>query len=198
MKKFGIFGGTFDPPHIAHLIHAELVRNKMYLNKIIFIPSGNPPLKRKSSVLESNHRYNMAKLCFGSNKNFVVDDIELKNAYQKTYTIDTLKKLNTKYKNQNVIFYFIIGTDNFIELTKWKDPYEIFSMCKVIVINRPPYKFEDGPNEFKRKVIRVKVPDLDISSTLIRKMVKKGQSIKYLVTERVEKYIIQNNLYKIY
>lgn len=194
MKKYGIFGGTFNPPHIAHLILAEYVRSVMSLDKIIFIPSGNPPLKRTSEIIDSKHRYIMSKLSFGSNKNFIVDDTELKNIISKTYTIDTLKKLKEKYKNSD--FYLIIGTDNFIKLAKWKDPQKILNFCKIVVINRPPYKFEDGPNEFKNKVIKLKVPELEISSTQIRKMVKNGFSIKYLVTDKVEKYIIKNKLYK--
>ncbi len=196
MKKYGIFGGTFNPPHIAHLILAEYVRSAMSLKKIIFIPSGNPPLKTSTNIIDSIHRYNMAKLCFEKNKNFIVDDIELENLSVKSYTIDTLKKLRERYKNQNIEFYLIIGTDNFINFHKWKEPEKIFTLCKVIVINRPSYKFEKGSNKFKNRVIRLKVPDIDISSTLIRDMIKQGKSVKYLITEEVEKYIIKNNLYK--
>ncbi|MCX7833766.1 MAG: nicotinate-nucleotide adenylyltransferase [Ignavibacteria bacterium] len=194
MKKYGIFGGTFNPPHIAHLILAEWVRVVLALDKIIFIPSGNPPLKRKSDVIDTKHRFNMARLCFGNNRNFLIDDIEIKVKSPKSYTIDTLKKLKEKYKNCD--FYLIIGTDNFIKFNKWKNPNGILSLCKVVVINRPPYKFEDGPDEYKRKVKRVKVPELDISSTQIRKLLKNGLSIKYLVPEKVESYIYKNNLYK--
>lgn len=196
MKKIGIFGGTFNPPHIAHLIMAESVRSKMLLDKIIFIPAGNPPLKNNSTVIDAEHRYKMAKLCFSDNRNFIVDDIELKDNFKKSYTVETLKKLKEKYKNKKIKFYLIIGTDNFIELPKWKNPEEIFSLCEVIVINRPSYEFEDGPKEFKKKVIKVSVPSIDISSTTIRKLIRNRQSIKYLVTEKVEKYILKYNLYK--
>lgn len=195
MKRFGIFGGTFNPPHIAHLIHAESVRTQMSLDKIIFIPSGIPPLKDESLVLEEKHRLAMAKLAFEDDKNFEVSDIEINCKDEKSYTINTLLKLREQFKNDFVKLFLIIGMDNLIDLPNWKEPGKLFGLCEVIVINRPGYYIEKAPEEFVRRVIYVPVPSLEISSTSIRNLVQEKKSIKYLVTKKVYNYICNNNLY---
>jgi len=194
MIKIGIFGGTFNPPHFAHLIHAEGVRDRMKLNKIIFIPSGNPPLK-DSDIIHSGHRLNMAELAFGDSEYFEVSDIEITDSSEKSYTVDTLKKLHKIYKKDNVKLFLVIGMDNLIDLPKWKSPERVLSLSEVLVINRPGYSFEEAPEEYAGKVKLVQVPSLEISSTMIRGMIEKGYSIKYLVPEKVRKYIVQNKLY---
>lgn len=194
MKRIGIFGGTFNPPHIAHLIHAESVRNQMSLNKILFIPSGNPPLK-VSGVIPAEHRLNMARLAFTGNSNFEVSEIEIKAPALKSYTVDTLQKLNKIYDNEETKLFLIIGMDNLLDFPKWKTPEKLFSYCEILVINRPGYKIEDAHEEFSRRVTYINVPSIEISSTMIRKLVFENKSIKYIVTEPVRKYIIQNKLY---
>lgn len=194
MIKIGIFGGTFNPPHIAHLIHAESVRYQMLLDKILFIPSGNPPLKG-SDVIPAEHRLNMARLAFTGNKYFEVSDVEIKTPALKSFTINTLQKLNKIYDNKDVKLFLIIGMDNLLDLPKWKSPNKLFSFCEILVINRPGYNIKDAPKKFSGKVTNICVPSIEISSTMIRKLVFEKKSIKYLVTEPVRKYIIQNKLY---
>jgi nicotinate-nucleotide adenylyltransferase len=194
MKKIGIFGGTFNPPHIAHLIHAESVRSQMRLDKIIFIPSGNPPLKN-TGVIHSGHRLNMAKLAFEHNENFEVSDLEIHNASGKSFTVDTLKKLHRLYKKNDIKLYLIIGMDNLIDFPKWKSPEKVITLSEVVVINRPGYSREEVHVNFTKKVRFVLVPSLDISSTMIRKMIKERKSVKYLVPDSVLEYIVQNKLY---
>ena len=183
MKRYGIFGGTFNPPHVAHLIHAESVRSQMSLDKIIFIPSYVPPLKENSHILDIKHRLAMTKLTFEKNKNFEVSDIEITQGTEKSYTVKTLLKLKEKYKSDFVKLFLIIGMDNLIDLPKWKEPGKLFGMSEVIVINRPGYYVDKAPEEFVRRVIYVPVPSLEISSTSLRALVKEKKSIKYLVTE---------------
>lgn len=190
MEKLGLLGGTFSPPHIAHSIIADSVREQLNLDKIIFIPSGNPPLKKS---IPAHHRFEMAKLAFGSDKNFTVSDIEIQNQDEKSFTVDTLQKLNEIYHN-DALLYLIIGIDKLIELPKWKEPEKLFDLGKVIVLNRPGY-FGDNSIRFYDKVNFVNVPFLEISSSMIREKINKGDSIKYLVTEDVENYIVRNNLY---
>ena len=96
MKKYGIFGGTFNPPHLAHSIVADNVRQQLSLDKIIFIPSGNPPLKES---IPAKHRLSMAKLAFGNDKNFEVSEIEIKDTTEKSYTVNTLRRLKVVYKD---------------------------------------------------------------------------------------------------
>lgn len=196
MKRYGIFGGTFNPPHIAHSVLADDVREQMHLDKIIFIPTGNPPLKDSSLALSAEHRLNMAKLAFGDDKNFEVSDIEAKNPGEKSYTIDTLIKLREFYKDDFVKFYLIIGVDNLINFPRWKNPEKLFLLSEVVVINRPGCLVQDVKSEYSSRVKYLSVPMLEISSTMIRDYIENGKSVKYLVHPSVEKYIHTHNLYK--
>lgn len=195
MKRIGIFGGTFNPPHIAHLIMADDVREQMHLDKILFIPSGNPPLKDGSEVISACHRLNMAKLSFENDVHFEVSDIELKNTGKKSYTVNTLMKLREVYEDEQVKFYLILGIDNLIDFPKWKDPQKLFLLSEVVIINRPGFFVQDVLPEYSGMVKFLSVPMLDISSTLVRDYVAHKKSIKYLVTPEVEIYIKDNKLY---
>lgn len=193
MKRYGIFGGTFNPPHIAHSIVADDVREQMYLDKIIFIPSGNPPLK--DNAISSEHRFNMAKLAFEDDKNFEVSDIEM-NTAGRSYTVDTLIKLKEKYKNDFVKLYLILGIDSLAQFDKWKDPNKLFLLSEVVVVNRPDHLVQDVSSDFSNKVKYLSIPMLEISSSLIREYIDNNKSIKYLVHPKVEEYIKKNDLYK--
>lgn len=194
MKRFGLFGGTFNPPHIAHSIVAESVRQQLHLDKIIFIPSGNPPLKESISA---DHRLAMSNLAFSDNTDFEVNRIEIENINERSYTVNTLQKLNEIYKKDKVKLFLIIGVDNLIDLPRWKEPERLFELSEVVVINRPDYSKENSKPEFADKAVYVNVPFLEISSSGIRDLVSKGKSIKYLVCKEVEDYIYENNLYKL-
>ena len=193
MNKYGIFGGTFNPPHIAHSIVADNVRQQLNLDKIIFIPSGNPPLKES---IPAEQRLAMAKLAFGNDRNFEVSEIEIEDAGDKSYTVDTLRKLKKKYENTETELYLIIGMDNLIDLPNWKDPEKLFELAKIIVINRPENKKDDARKDLREKALFVDVPDLEISSRIIRRNISEGKSVKYLVCDAVEEYIEKNGLYK--
>ena len=195
MKRIGIFGGTFDPPHIAHSILADDVREQKNLDKVLFIPSGNPPLKEFMHVSSSRHRLSMAKLAFEKDPHFEVNDIELNNEERKTYTVNTLIKLKEHFKNDKVKLFLIIGIDNLIDFPKWKDPEKILTLCEVLTMNRPEYPVREVKLEYFSKVRFIKVPMLAISSTMIRYYVKKKKSIKYLVAPEVGDYIYKNKLY---
>ena len=191
MKRIGIMGGTFNPPHIAHAIVAESVRQQLELNKILFIPSGNPPLK---DSIPAAHRLAMTRIAFEDDANFEVSEIEMKDS-EKSFTVNTLERLHQNYKKLSADFYLIIGVDNLIELPKWKDPERLFELSNVMVINRPGFSEEDSKTEFKEKVKFINVPHLEISSSMIRDFVRKGKSVRYLVNERVLEYITTNKLY---
>jgi len=192
MKKYGIFGGTFNPPHIAHSIVAENVRQQLNLDKIIFIPSGNPPLKNS---IPAEHRLAMAKLAFGNNKNFEVSEIEIDRPDKKSFTVNTLQMLQKKYINDQVELFLIVGIDNLIDFPKWKEPEKLFELSEVVVINRPNFSDTDSKIEFSSKVKFVTVPFLEISSSSIRQLVSDNRSIHYLVNPDVEKYIADHKLY---
>jgi nicotinate-nucleotide adenylyltransferase len=196
MKRYGIFGGTFNPPHIAHSVLADDVREQMHLDKIIFIPTGMPALKDASLALSAEHRLNMAKLAFGEDENFEVCDIEAKNTSERSYTVDTLIKLREIYKGDFIKFYLIIGVDNLIDFPRWKNPEKLFLLSEVVVINRPGCLVQDAKSEYSSRVKYLSVPMLEISSTMIRDYVQNGKSIKYLVHPAVEEYIHKHDLYK--
>jgi nicotinate-nucleotide adenylyltransferase len=195
MKRFGIFGGTFNPPHIAHSIIAEDIREQFTLDKIIFIPSGVPPLKDEQITISAKHRLNMAHLAFAHNDKFEVSDIEINNSSGKSYTVDTLLKLKENYKKDEVKLYLIIGVDNLIDFPKWKNPEKLFLLSEVVVVNRPFYNIQEVNSEFSSRVTFAKVPSLEISSVMIRNLVKNKKSIRYYVHPEVEKYISENKLY---
>lgn len=191
--KIGIFGGTFNPPHIAHSIVADNVREQLKLDRILFIPSGNPPLKESISHI---HRLAMTKLAFGNDENFEVSDIEIRNPGEKSYTVNTLAGLKEIYKKEKAELYLIIGLDNLIDFPKWKDPEKLFELSNIIVMNRPGYRIENTVNDYRAKAKFIRIPELDISSSDIRRKISLGQSVKYLISREVLDYIKQNNLYR--
>lgn len=196
MKRYGIFGGTFNPPHLAHTRFAEKVKNELKLDKLIIIPSAIPPLKNENDVIDIKHRFEMTKIAFGNNPGFEVSDIEIKNTKVKSYTVDTLLKLREIYKDEDVKFYLILGVDNLISFPLWKEPEKIFELAEVVIINRPGFEGERINPEYFSKVKFLNTELMDISSSKIREYVRKNMSIKSLVLPEIEKYITQNNLYK--
>jgi len=198
MKRYGIFGGSFNPPHVGHTILAENIREQLSLDKVLFIPSGKHALKDDISVRNAEHRLNMARLAFEKDPHFEVSDIEIEKAKQgiTNYTVDTLIDLYNQYKDDFIKIYLIVGIDNLIEFPKWKNPHKLFLISEVIVMNRPGFLVQDVSDEFSRKARYVSVPMLEISSTDIRFRIMEGKSIKYLVDPGVEDYILKHNLFK--
>lgn len=197
--KLGISGGTFDPIHFGHLIVAEEIRQSMKLDRVVFIPSGNPPHKR-GIVTESALRYTMVKEAVSTNPYFDVSDIEL-NRTGYSYSVDTLTQLKSLYGSETRLF-FIVGADVVHELTTWKDYEKVFRLCEFVAVMRPGYDKKDflkEAEELKKKMNAIvhvaEVPLIEISSTDIRDRIKAGRTIKYLVPACVEDYIVKNGLY---
>jgi nicotinate-nucleotide adenylyltransferase len=196
LKRIGVFGGAFNPVHLAHLILAEDVRQQMHLDKVLFIPYANPPHKNGGELLDAQKRLHMINMAIEDNANFESSDIEIRRGRDSiTYTVDTLMALREENKDEAVKFYLIIGIDNLIELHTWKDPGKLFLLSEVVVLNRPGFLLQNVKNEFERQVIFVPAPGIDISSTEIRNKIKEKKSIKYLVPKQVEEYIIKNKIY---
>ena len=137
--RLGIFGGTFNPIHFGHLRTAEEVRYKLDLDRVIFIPSGNPPLK-SLDLTDASHRYAMARLATKSNRYFDVSDIELKQP-DKSYTVNTLQKLCELYPRDEL--YFILGLDAFLDMPNWWQPERLIRMVEFIVVPRPGFDTAD-------------------------------------------------------
>ena len=197
-KKIGIMGGTFDPIHFGHLVIANEVLDKYNMEKIIFIPAGNPPHKKTPNA-SSSDRYLMANLATISNDKFVVSNIEIMKE-GKSYTMNTVKELINTYGDTE--FYFITGADALIDLPNWHEPDKLLKLCKFIAVSRPGFNLleiektiQTIKNQYDGQIELLQVPMLQISSTDIRERIKIGRSAKYLLPETVEQYIIKNNLY---
>lgn len=198
--KIGIFGGTFNPIHCGHLIIAETVREVMCLDKVLFIPSGQPPHKPDTEVIDAEYRFEMVRSAVSSNRFFEASRVEIdRTGY--TYTINTLTALREIY-GQKAGLFFIIGADVIPELTTWKNFNSVFKLCEFAAVLRPGYgrnKIESDIEQLRQgyglKIHMIDAPLVDISSSDIRERCSAGKSIKYRVPERVEEYIIEKGLY---
>ncbi len=215
--RTGIFGGTFNPIHYGHLRAAEEIREKLNLDKIIFVPAGNPPLKSKE-LADAKHRYKMVRLAAFKNRSFMVSDIEFKKR-SKSYTVNTIRALQKLHPDTKL--YFILGIDAFIDIPNWWQPEKLVSITDFVVISRPFFRFSDLASspylnadikilkkldygkiesyktELKsgRDMIMMRLTSIDISATQIRSLIRERKSIKYLLPEEAESYIISNKLF---
>jgi nicotinate-nucleotide adenylyltransferase len=187
--KIGILGGTFNPIHIGHLILAEEAREKIGLDKIIFVPTFLPPHKDNSDIAFAFNRLAMVRLAIKGNRYFYTSDIEIKRD-GRSYTIDTLNEFKKKYPQDQL--YFIIGSDLLEYLKEWKDLDEIIKLIKFIVVTRPGFPLDKIPSYIKTMAIRA----VDVSAFQIRKCIKENKSFRYLVPEAVYNYIIKKKLYR--
>jgi len=187
--KIGILGGTFNPIHIGHLILAEEIREKLRLDKVIFVPTYIPPHKKSKNIAPASDRYAMIKAVIRSNKYFDVSDIEIKRKGQ-SYTIDTLREFKKKYPKDDM--YFITGSDLLNYLEEWKDLKQVISLVKFVVATRPGYPLEDIPSYIKTVAIRA----VDVSAFEVRHCVKRRTSFRYLVPDAVFNYITKRKLYR--
>ncbi|BAE84950.1 nicotinate-nucleotide adenylyltransferase [Desulfitobacterium hafniense] len=200
-KRIGIMGGTFDPLHYGHLVAAEMARHEFALEKVIFIPTGNPPHKVGRRVTSPGDRYEMVKRAVQDNSFFEVSDLEIQRKGY-SYTVDTLKELHELYPQHEL--YFITGADAFREIFTWREVQSVLSLSHFIGASRPgfdPLEFleelkRDYP-EFLPNMHLFDVPALAISSTDIRSRVKEGKPIRYLLPESVRLYIEKTGLYRI-
>lgn len=200
MTAIGVMGGTFDPIHFGHLRAAEEVLQGFALERVIFVPSGEPPHKSLSDVTSPEHRYMMAKLATDNHPHFEVSKIEIQRE-GPSYTLDTLRELkSTVCKGKKV--YFITGLDAILEIQTWNSYERLFDLADFVAVTRPGYseralcelgKFL-GPDCFA-KVHLFPVTLLAIASTHLRRRVEKGESIRYLVPEPVRLYINDQKLY---
>jgi nicotinate-nucleotide adenylyltransferase len=191
--RIGLFGGTFNPPHVGHLIIAEVVREELELDKVLFIPCANPPHKTDIELVDAIHRLEMTRLAVKNNLYFDVSDIEIRRG-GKSYTIDTVRSFKSSYPGDN--FFLLIGVDQLIEFHTWREPEEILNTISVVVFNRPPFDISMARREYIQMTKFIRVPDIEISATEIRNRIRAGRSIRYFVPDEVELYIRKNNLYR--
>lgn len=195
--RIGLFGGTFDPIHIGHMIIMENVINFMNLDKIYILPNSNPPHKLENKKTHINLRLKMIEKSIKNNPKLIIDDYDFKDN-KIHYTYKTINHFKTTYPNDE--FFFIMGEDSFLDIEKWKNYQEILDE-NLIIFKRTSCKNSlllSKINEIKKYNKNIYLIDnlaLDISSTLIRNLVKNNKSIRYLVDDDVIKIIGEENLY---
>ncbi|KAB2338627.1 nicotinate-nucleotide adenylyltransferase [Cytobacillus depressus] len=188
MRKVGILGGTFDPPHLGHLVIANEVFHDFNLDEIWFMPNQEPPHKKKTSATRDADRVNLLKLAINGHPNFKIEYIELQRS-GPSYTYETMKILKEMHHDKQ--FYFIIGADMIEYLPKWKNIDQLVEMVQFIGVNRPSYR-----NESNYPILYANVPNMEISSSLIRNRIQEKKTIRFLVPDSVRNYIKEKNLYE--
>ena len=199
-KSIAIMGGTFDPIHNGHLVTAEAVRHRFKVDRVVFMPAGQPAHKANKKVTHNEHRYLMTVLATMRNENFEVSRIEIDRP-GATYTIDTIEELK-KICRPDVRLYFITGADAIHQIMTWKQPERLLTLCDFVAVTRPGYDktklFEDIGEireKYASRIHYMEVPALAISSSDIREREQRGEPIKYLVPQEVEDYIHKFGLY---
>ena len=187
--RIGIFGGSFNPIHNAHITIARYILNKLQLDKLIVIPVGKASHKN-FKMADPEIRLEMCKKAFETDEKITVSDIEIRSS-KVSYTIDTLKKLISIYGGHNE-FYEIIGEDSADNLDTWKNYKDILKLSKIVVFRRAEYK-----NIIQNKnILYLDTPLYEISSTMIREKIRKGEDVSQYIPDGVFEIIKKNNLYK--
>ena len=211
-QRIGLFGGTFNPVHIGHLRCAEEIREQFALSRIVFVPAFLPPHKKQPTV-SPHHRCEMTRLAIAGNPCFELSDIELQRE-GNSYSYDTIAHFRKQEAPGSELF-FIIGSDAFREVHTWCNYPDFFEQCGFIVMNRGGFHLSSSlnlPGSAARAFVRRdentyvhrsgtrvcfgRVSALDISSTDIRSRIAGDRMISYLVTASVERYILENGLYR--
>lgn len=216
----GLYGGAFNPIHRCHLLVAETARNRLGIETVLFIPTGDPPHKPSSDVIPAAHRLEMVRLAIAPFPYFQVSDIETRRP-AKSYTIDTLRELHT-IQPAGTRFLFIIGLDAFTEIASWREPERLLELCEFAVVSRPGSLFKSLKNlsilgiedtapldrldagQVEVQEVRLKsgqslwglpIPPCNASAQDIRKRLKHRQNLENLLPAGVESYILQHNLF---
>ena len=198
--RLGLFGGTFDPVHFAHLLLAEQCREACELDEVWFLPTGRPPHKHNEAISPSQTRIEMLELAVAGHAAFSVCTLEIDRG-GTTYTVDTLEHLRKEDPEREL--FFLIGGDSLSDLPTWREPERIVQLATVVAVNRGDRPLPDslempGHSVFKSGTpIRfVTMPGVDISSSDIRQRVREGRSIRYMTPRAVEMYIREHSLYR--
>ena len=200
MKKVGIMGGTFDPIHIGHLILGENAYQQLGLDRVVFMPSGNPPHKKdREGRASDEQRMDMVKLAIASNTHFKFSSMEM-NEDGYSYTYLTLEKLNEKHPDTR--YYFIIGADSLFDFKGWRNPQRICDACTLVVATRNHTSdeeldkaIEDVRQTFGADIVKLNTENIDVSSHQLRDWIAAGKTVKYYAPDEVINYIKSYHVY---
>jgi nicotinate-nucleotide adenylyltransferase len=188
--RLGVMGGTFDPIHFGHLVAANEAASAFKLEKVLFVPTGDPWQKHETTP--SDQRFEMTKRAIANNKLFEISNIDVKRP-GPTYTVDTLRDVHDQYPDAEL--FFITGADSISQIDTWKDSDQIWSLAHFVGVTRPGHSLVVPKSPFGN-VSLLEIPALAISSTDIRARVKAGKPIEYLLPKKVIKFIRKNHLYQ--
>lgn len=197
--KIGIMGGTFNPIHNAHLMIAEFARDEYALDEVWFMTSGNPPHKQETHIPAADVRHAMTRLAVQTNPHFqpCAYEVEKEDYSYTAHTLEYLRKIYPEHK-----FYFIIGGDSLHQFHRWYCPHGIAKLCTLLVFSRVGYDVDTAEDidrvkrEFYADVRQIHAPLFGVSSSMIRRRLAEGKSIRYLTPDTVIQYIRENGLYK--
>jgi len=198
--RLGLYGGTFDPVHLGHLLLAEQCREQLNLDEVWFLPTGNPPHKQGSGISPAKARVEMLEIATAGHRGFIVNEMEVERE-GTTFTVDTLQQLHDEDPDRAL--FFLIGADSLSDLPTWREPGRIVQLATVVAVNRGggPYA-EPGQiadaigSEAAARIETLSMPGIEISSREIRRCVGDQKSIRYMTPRGVEAYIEQNKMYR--
>jgi nicotinate-nucleotide adenylyltransferase len=192
--RIGVFGGTFDPPHVGHLLMATDAREALNLDRLIFVPAGAQPFKVDTPPIASGQdRLEMVRLAVADDANYVVDDAEI-NRKGLSFTVDTLEHLSKKH--QGATLFLLVGEDVLGGFEQWRNPARIRELATLAVVRRSGAGAGSSADPIAPGVLTVSTRRIDVSSTEIRERRRAGKSIKGFVPESVERFIDVRGLYR--
>ena len=197
MRRIGLFGGTFDPPHLGHLVLAEWARTRLRLDRVVFVPAGTPPHKRGRRLTDAALRLVLTQLAVRGNPAFTVSGFEARRA-GPSFTVDTLRHFHARQPGAR--FYLLMGADSLADFPDWHEPAEIARLAKLVVAARTGAAEAFGhallPASARGRVVLLDNPLVAISSSALRARARAGRSLRYLVPDAVAAYVARHRLYR--
>lgn len=188
--RLGLFGGTFDPPHLGHLAAASEACDVLRLDRLLWIPAAVHPLKGGRVRTPAHLRLEMVQAAIAGDPRFAVDDLELRRQ-GPSYTVDTLREMRVRHPEAEI--FFLTGADNLADLPRWREPDEIARIATLAVVSREGETLPDDP---PYPAVHVPVTRVDVSSTLVRGRAAQGRTLRYLVPDAVRAVIERERLYR--
>ena len=202
-RRIGLFGGTFDPPHVGHLALAEWARDSLRLDRVLFVPAGFPPHKRRARLSGVEHRVAMTRLAVRHNPAFTVSALEARRD-GPSFTVDTLRALRRRFLRARL--FLLMGADSLDEFPTWRDPETILALATLVVASRPGGRAVAGEGRVAEARVRrlargariawLRNPGLEVSSSAIRALLRSGRTARYLVPDGVARYAARHRLYR--
>ncbi len=192
--KVGILGGSFDPVHLGHMIIGHETAELMNLDVMYFVPCRVPPHKPDRELAPAYHRVHMLTDAVRDNPRLAVSDVELNRA-GPSYSVDTLKAFRSVLGSRSKL-HFVVGMDSLVEMHMWHAPERIFELSQVVVAGRPGFASNGGFRDFRAGALTLDVTQVDISSSRVRRFIRDGRSVRYLVPRGIAGYIQREGLYR--